>query len=136
MENTKKCDIIILCEFYICMAHWKGQHMNTSREEFKAVINRIYERARKLDPNMQIDKENYELIINYGRELGREMDLVKKENAVSPTDKIYSAEQMDAFMEYVGAIISLYELCVTENTITKLASDMYAAICGASTQGG
>ena len=53
---------------------------NLDRNKFVTITQCIYDEARKLNPNMQIDPENQKFITEYGRKLGREFATIKKMN--------------------------------------------------------
>lgn len=100
---------------------------NNKREEFNEIINSIYEKARKMDRNMQVEKESYDFLIDYGKELSNEIFSVLEEPAEgsSEGEKAFFKNQVSAYIEYYGAICSFWELCGTEiPAIEKLATDM------------
>lgn len=114
------------------MAHWKGRLCKMiDRENFIQITQCIYDEARRLDPNMQINEENRKAIIQYGRKLGNDFMSIKREQFDNVEE---FSTIMDCLVEYWKTMVSYYELCGEKiPAIEELVMDMDEAFCNPNT---
>jgi hypothetical protein len=102
------------------------------RNRFIEITDSIFEDARENDPEMTIEEGDYNFLINYGKELGKDYiskigDDPEKIDANVPA---YTAFQTRGYLEYNKFIISLYAIGGEElPAIAKLVRDMDEAFC-------
>ena len=101
-----------------------------ARDRFNTIANSIYEEARKKNRDMQVSKESYDFILDYGMLLGEEFssvcESVQDAAEGGPLEsKSFSREQVCGYLEYYQTICAFWELCGTGiPAIEKLARDM------------